>query len=437
MTNPMLDSERAEYLKARIEASKRMADLPAWPRSEKLLPLVDLEVDWVRFSTLNHRTKAEQKRDAQQNGDLGLFSADPLGKRAQMAQYRILCSQSGFDDLKEDLKKRRQQDPAVVTAEGVLINGNRRAAALRSLLQNDAHLDSRYIRCLVLPEDASPREVLDLETELQIARDFKEGYSWINEALLIEELYSHEGRDFEHLARKMHRSVTDVRNMYEKIQQVNQLVEMSRGSRFHIDFEDHESAFDELTKHIKNKPKREAESVRAAYYLGTLSGVTYRELRNLRRPEAGDLIVRELRGDSSTAPLLQLQPAEGVASDPLLDDLLGAEEKEPLSRLLAALAVKKPSDSLELPTGERIQVANVMQSIKGKIEAAAREAREEQRDQDAIGAPLMRLDSAIVELRRALLALPRARSFRDWNEAEFQKRLQSLDDAVRALESDS
>ena len=58
MINPALDQERAEFLNARAVLGK--VSLPAWPRQAKELSLVELEVDWVRFSTLNHRTRAEQ-----------------------------------------------------------------------------------------------------------------------------------------------------------------------------------------------------------------------------------------------------------------------------------------------------------------------------------------------------------------------------------------
>src|SRR5262249_6246086 len=162
---------RAQFLRARISDKKAL--LPAWSRSDKELPAVEVEVEWVRFSTLNHRTKAEQLRAIHKADRPDLFTADPLGKEAQDAQYKILCGQEGFDALKADLKERRQQEYAVVSAEGVLINGNRRAAALRSLYREDDHRDSRYMRCLLLPEDATPDELVDLEAELQIARDFK------------------------------------------------------------------------------------------------------------------------------------------------------------------------------------------------------------------------------------------------------------------------
>ncbi|MDB5991259.1 MAG: ParB/RepB/Spo0J family partition protein [Herbaspirillum sp.] len=437
MTNPVLDGGRADFLKNRIEATKNYGDLAAWPRTNKRLSLVEMEVNWVRFSTLNHRTKAEQRREIQRHQNPGLFTQDPLGSQAQLAQFNILSSQHGFEDLKNDIKKRGQQEPAVITAEGVLINGNRRTAALRSLYEGETHLAARYVQCLVLPEDATSVEIIDLETELQIAKDFKEGYSWINEALLIEELFASEGRDFERLGRKMHRSSSDVRSMYEKIQQVNQLVELSGGTRFHLDFQEHESAFDELTTYIKSKSHEVIASVRAAYFLGTLSGVTYRELRNLRRPDASTLIVQEIRRDATIAPILDIVQGnsdEKSDTDGLLDDVLGVENSDPLSDVLSYLAKKEKSESIDLPGSGHATVDDILQSLRRKIEAAAYEAREDQRDQNALEAPIDRLDAAAAEVVRAAQKLPRARVMVGWDEAEFLRKIGALKAAIEALE---
>ena len=115
MSNPVLDQERVEFLRARNVTRKAL--LPAWPRQDKELSLVGVEVDWVRFSTLNHRTKAEQMRAVHQAKRKDLFTADPLGRDAQQAQYDILRLQESFEALKEDLRTRRQQEPAVISAE--------------------------------------------------------------------------------------------------------------------------------------------------------------------------------------------------------------------------------------------------------------------------------------------------------------------------------
>ena len=129
MPNNLLDQDRITLISNRVPTGHVL--VPAWPRTQKELPRIQLKVEEVRFSTLNHRTRAEQRRAIARAGKLDLFTADPLGPDAQGAQNEILASQEGFPELKEDLRERQQQEPAIITAEGVLINGNRRAAALR------------------------------------------------------------------------------------------------------------------------------------------------------------------------------------------------------------------------------------------------------------------------------------------------------------------
>lgn len=420
-----------EFLKARAVLGR--VPLPAWPRQSKELNLVELEVDWVRFSTLNHRTRAEQRAEIARTGNARLFTEDPLGPRAQGTQYDILSRQAGFAELKEDLKSRGQQDPAIVTSDGVLINGNRRAAALRSLYVDDDQQGAHYVKCLVLPADATPAELVDLETELQIARDFKQDYGWINEAFLIEELFERENKDFARVASRMHREVPDVRSLYEKLQQVHQLVDLSRGTRQHIDFNDNESAFDELSKHIKNKQPAEAEAVRSVYFLGTLSNVRYRKLRHLRRPDAADIVRKELDADPSLKQLLALADSEGpgATDGDILDDVLGdATQSGLLTPILSLLASKKPDDTLVLGDGSEVDVQDVLESLQSAITAAADEAEEDQRDQTAQTTPLSRADKAIAELERALAALPRARTFIGFDEAAMAGRMTRLRDLL-------
>jgi hypothetical protein len=437
--NPVLDQERVEFLRAR--SSTKIALLPAWPRPQKELRAVEVEVDWVRFSTLNHRTRAEQLRAVHDLKRPDLFTADPLGKDAQQAQYKILLEQTGFEDLKNDLRERHQQEHAVISAEGVLINGNRRAAALRSLYYDDHVLEARYVRCLVLPEDATADELVDLEAELQIAKDFKEEYSWVNEAMLIEELYEREGRHFPHVARKMHRDENGVKALYEKLQQLHQLVALSKGAKLHIDFTENESAFDELAKHIKNKPKNEQDSVRSAYFLGTLAGVNYRTLRHLRRADAADLVYKEMNSNKALKPFLEAvsmpQTNSSPADDPL-DELLGnatsAGKSGDLMGVLGFLATKNREDSVPLSGGETVLVHDLHNTIQAAVEAAASEAEEDAKDNSAVTTPCARLEDAIAKVKRAVETLPKARTLPDWKEAEFQANVTRLRDLVTKLE---
>ncbi|WSB86651.1 hypothetical protein OG692_22840 [Streptomyces cellulosae] len=433
-----LDPDRSQFLAARLSGVRKTMPVPAWPRSEKELPVVELEVTWVRFSVINHRTKAEQIREQRKAGRDDLFSRDPLGREAQDAQYRILCGQEGFEDLRSDLKSRGQQEPAIVTCDGVLINGNRRSAAMRSLWVDDDLRSARYVKCLVLPADATAAELVDLETELQVAKHFKQDYSWINEALLIEELYERENKDFKRVAERVHRKTEEVRDYYEKIQQVHQLVALSDGTREYVDFIPNESAFTELAKHVKNKSETEAKAVKDVYFLGTLAGVEYRNLRHLRRPDAAELVVDELRANATLAPLLDSLPqASGFASvsedDDLLDSFLDDEPavSGPLEDLLRLVATKRPEETVQVADGGAIEMTDLLRSLRDVVKSAAQEAAEDTQDRREITAPLERAEKAALELKRAIDALPKARRYDEWDERKFSARIEKLDELIR------
>jgi hypothetical protein len=436
---PILDPDRREFLSARKEIGR--SHLPAWPRSDKNLRLVELEIDWVRFSTQNHRTKAEQQRVIHQSQQSDIFSADPLGESAQEAQLAILTGQDKFSDLKEDLLARGQQEPALVTADGVLINGNRRTAAMRTL-RSEGHLKFKYVRCLVLPDDATPGEILDLEAELQVARDFREEYSWINEAMMIEELYELYGRDWEQVAQRMRRKVSEVRAQYEKLLLVQQLVDQSQGAWLPIDFADSESAFTELAGHIRNMTAAEAAEVKSVYFLGIISGANYRDLRHFRKSEdPGSLVAGELHRESTLEGLLTAANSAHAENDDadLLDDFL--EDAEPentvIEDLLRLVVTKRPESVIEMPDGSGVSMQSAMRGLRGAVTAAADEAKERTREQDVLEAPFQAAKAAFVALNRLPHQLRKARASSGWSEAAFQEELDNIEKLMEEIRSTS
>ncbi|MHA6761749.1 hypothetical protein [Streptacidiphilus sp. PAMC 29251] len=436
MNSTGLDPDRSRMLanRSRIGSSP----VQAWPRTEKSLELVEVETEWVRFSTLNHRTRAEQQRAARDLGREDLFTADPLGEDAQEAQYEILCGQAKFADLKADLLERTQQEPAIITADGVLINGNRRTAALRSLFKDEGQKSGQYVKCYVLPQDATATEILLLEAELQVAREFKEDYSWINESMMIEELYELSDKNWDRVAAQMRRTVSDVRAQHEKLMLVHQLVDRSQGTRLHIDFTESESAFTELAKHIRNKPALEAEGIKSAYFLGILTGVNYRDLRHLRCDAAPELVETELRRE----PALQLareaaragtQPTS-VEDDVLSDFLDGDDEVDtPLEDLLTLVVTQRPEGVITLPSGQTLPMERVGQSLANAVTLAAHEANERNREQDTVQAPFKRIEKAASELQRVPALLSKARAHSGWDEETFQDDLLQLEQLLAEI----
>jgi hypothetical protein len=128
------------------------------------------------FRIENSRTEIQQLSYIRKNALLTTFFDDPESVGAQSAQEQILIDmvKSKGKNMLEDLRNKGQDDPCIITYDGYIVNGNRRTAGLK-------FIGTRYIECVVLKEDATPKDIYSLEQQLQISQDFREAYHWINE----------------------------------------------------------------------------------------------------------------------------------------------------------------------------------------------------------------------------------------------------------------
>jgi len=435
--NPHLNQERADVLQNRqMIATERLSQ---WPRENKMLPVKELDVNWVRFSILNHRTKAERLKLCRDTDNPHLFDQDPLGPAAQEAQFGLLKNQPGFEDLKADLRERGQRETAVVTAEGVLINGNRRVAALRDLLEGERHLRAQYVRAFVLPADATAEEIRLLEAELQVSKTFLEDYSWINRGFLLEELLVEHNQDFDLVAKIMRMKPKDVRDESRKFKLVDQLVAISGLAYMHVDFDPNESAFTELSDHIANKSTAEANAVRHTYFLGILGGCRYRDLRHLRRADALTYVEAELEENATLeAAIAHIGTGQPEASDvdELLDDVLGsASDANRVEALVGFLAKKNKRDEMVPLDGVGpVSVEALLSQVNQAVTQAAREAKEDSEEARTVQGPLRYVREAHEKVARARELLAQARALPDWDEENFRQVVAKLRDGVSSLD---
>ena len=101
--------------------------------------------------------------------------------------YSMIMQEHPADNekTKADLAKNGQQVDGVITSDGIIVDGNRRATLLRALFNGDADKygqsveDFRYFNAIVLPGDIDGKEIMALETMLQIGADKPVGYNRI------------------------------------------------------------------------------------------------------------------------------------------------------------------------------------------------------------------------------------------------------------------
>ncbi len=92
--------------------------------------------------------------------------------------------------LKKRLYKDGQKETAVITADGFLINGNRRKLALQRLFEKTGDEKFNYLNVVILPGSSSPErptitDIALLETRYQFQEQGKSEYTGMDQALMM------------------------------------------------------------------------------------------------------------------------------------------------------------------------------------------------------------------------------------------------------------
>lgn len=115
----------------------------------------------------------------------------------------------------DDIREKGQQQYGIVTRDGQIIDGNRRFMVL-SKLHELYPTQFEYFEAVILTEDIDERELVRLETEVQLGTDEKEGYNAIEKYLRVDELLNEYKYTPEAIAKMMKLTAKDVEK-YEQI----------------------------------------------------------------------------------------------------------------------------------------------------------------------------------------------------------------------------
>ncbi|MFF3245039.1 transcriptional regulator [Streptomyces sp. NPDC002870] len=156
-----------------------------WRTKPLVVQVIDVPVESLYYNPGTHRIRAQRSFDPVRDR---LLDEDPWSEESQdYLQYLLQAEPSDpakrdkdFEELKTSLKDFNQNEAGLITRDGVLVNGNTRAAALREL-------GVPNIRVGVLPESCTWADVNKVELSLQLRHDTRRPYSYINRLLTIDE----------------------------------------------------------------------------------------------------------------------------------------------------------------------------------------------------------------------------------------------------------
>jgi hypothetical protein len=156
-----------------------------WNEQKAHVDVIDLPLSKLYFNPSTHRIRAQRSHDAAK--DAGLDQDPWSGESQDYLRFLLQVSPADtslrdveFDALKDSLEEFGQNDPGLVTHQGILVNGNTRAAALKLL-------GVQSMRVGVLPEWFTWADINAVELSLQLRRDHRRDYSYINRIIAMEE----------------------------------------------------------------------------------------------------------------------------------------------------------------------------------------------------------------------------------------------------------
>ena len=235
-----------------------------WRSGALHLPVISMPVEILYFNPDTHRIRAQRSLDAGLDEEL---NSNPWGLRGQQYLDRLLkCQPSNpdrvdpdFETLRDDIEVFGQKDPGIIDARGILVNGNTRCAALREL-------GEQYIRVGVLPSSAQWSDIHNVELSLQLRKEHKREYSYINRLIAIEELIA-AGRRPEDIARDFRiktGTLEQSRWVYGVIRDAIQRSRTAEGDALRlVDFEDHQEKLRELHRAYVKTAANDPEAAEA------------------------------------------------------------------------------------------------------------------------------------------------------------------------------
>lgn len=166
-----------------LEASRRTMTVD-FQGQQMVIPVVTINPAVALLNHDNYRLAAQ----LYDHPDRESILVAPLSADAQGTLGKLLSQTDDYKKLKQQLSDIGQKEPGLITRDGLLVNGNTRAVALRELGLTGFMVG-------LLPSDVSNEDVLDLQVQLQMVMLVHQDYSFTNQLLLIERLSSLQGDD--------------------------------------------------------------------------------------------------------------------------------------------------------------------------------------------------------------------------------------------------
>lgn len=259
----MARSEREAQIHKSLESPIGYMDFYEFRNTKMSLKVIRISTGLPIYRMENFRTFTDQREHIAKEGlDLNYFAHGQEVESVQQVQHDLLArlARKGKADsvipIIDVLKREKQREPILISASGIVINGNRRLAGMRELYAEDpaSFPEFTHVNCMVLPDDALADEIVDIEASLQAKPETKLDYDWIGDGMLINELIKR-GRTPAEVADKLNRSEKEIKNSLQALFEADLYLKdwAQKEGQYSLIREDAEQFFKDLPKQLNGK----------------------------------------------------------------------------------------------------------------------------------------------------------------------------------------
>jgi hypothetical protein len=257
-------SERETVIEKRISNSDEFGETIYEFRSGSHNPrVISVPIDLPVYRMENCRTFSAQQSDiATQDLEKDFFAKGQELSTAQQIQHNILAKLAkqgtgSVTPIFSELEKDGQRASIIISSTGVVVDGNRRLAAMRELVRSsNGAVDERFthVKCAVLPTDTTRDEIDDIEADLQARRQTKLEYDWIGDARLVRRQVN-KNRTTKEVADRLRRSKPDIENVLQALDEADLYLSewVEKPGQYDLVAAEGQQIFGDIPKNTANK----------------------------------------------------------------------------------------------------------------------------------------------------------------------------------------
>jgi hypothetical protein len=402
--------------------------------------VIDMPIEATYYNPGTHRIRVQRCHDPGRDGAL---QENAWSEESQEYLHYLLQALPSdpsqrdpkFDELKDSLRDFKQNDPGLISRDGILVNGNTRRAALKEL-------GSPHIRVGVLPESCTWADINMVELSLQLRKDHRRDYSYVNRILAIDEQVSL-GRPIEDVAREFRTKRSTCEQDLWILSALRDLIERSRDGDIQLrllDFEGDQEKLRELhRRYIKDSEvdRDSADLMKESRLAAIVLGFSKTDVRLIEPDFKARYLDRRLPDWIRT----ERDAASGSVAIPGLNrSVTSASPKVAAASALTDVILKfKAVDAIgeRVPAGKATEAAQTLKQVKDSFEQALEPAGKDARIRKRKQAAPDRVLAACENIEQCITDVVMARASRSLDEEAFDEALLKLRSGLGKLATES